>query len=70
VKLIRDLKWKLADRFPALDRPGLYRRPVVDNPRASGIDAFLIGFGGLVLVLLGLLIIGAGLFVAAALIFA
>jgi len=66
--LIRDLKWKLADRFPALDRAGLYRRPVRETPTLQGVDALLAAIGGVVLLGIGAVAIGFGLFVMTALI--
>jgi hypothetical protein len=48
----------LADRHPAFDRPGLYRRPPVTlsstQPTATGWDALLIGTASLVLILVGI----------------
>lgn len=52
----RDLKWKLADRFPSLDRKSLYYRPERPERRGSGLSAYdrlLIGFLSLVLIGIG-----------------
>lgn len=64
MSIIRKLRWKLADRFPALDNKAMYYKPPArfeaDKPKAHGWDAVLLGMASLVLIAVGLF----GLFVA------
>jgi hypothetical protein len=67
MRLLRDLKWKLADRYPALDKPGLYRRPVQTEHQLDPWSRLLIGFGAVIICLIGLFgLLVAGILIVAA----
>lgn len=70
MKLIRDLKWKLADRFPALDQKSLYYNP--PKARAFGTepkdvltvwDKVLLTMVGMILTIVGAMAVAIGLWV-------
>lgn len=66
MKIIRNLKWKMADRFPSLDKKTLYYNPRnVDEirPKVSGLDAVMAAMAGMILIAIGLFGIVVGLFV-------
>ena len=57
------MKFWLADR-DIIDGRSLYQRPMVDaKPIATGLDAILIGFLGLILVGIGAIGLAIGLFI-------
>lgn len=70
MKLIRDLKWKLADRFPSLDRKSLYYNP----PKSRGFetapkdplspwDKVLLAMVAMILTTVGAMAVALGLWV-------